>query len=127
VSEARLHWERANQLAPDMPAIANNLAWLLSQSAPPDLPRALQLADMAVEKSPREMNFRDTRGHILMKLGRWKEALADLEAALPTTPNPAEMHLSLAEVYRHLDAPAMAAEHQRLAKEKAAARAKPPN
>jgi tetratricopeptide (TPR) repeat protein len=126
VSEARLHWERANQLAPDMPAIANNLAWLLSQSAPPDLPRALQLADMAVEKSPREMNFRDTRGHILMKMGRWKEALADLEAALPGTPNPVEMHLSLAEVYQHLDAPAMAAEHQRLAKEKAA-RAKPPN
>jgi tetratricopeptide (TPR) repeat protein len=126
VSEARLHWERANQLAPDMPAIANNLAWLLSQSDPPDLPRALQLADMAVEKSPRETNFRDTRGHILMKMGRWKEALADLEAALPSTPNPVEMHLSLAEVYQRLDAPAMAAEHQRLAKEKTP-KAKPPN
>jgi tetratricopeptide (TPR) repeat protein len=121
VKEARLHWERANQLAPHSPVIANNLAWLLYQLDPPDLPRALLLMNLAIETAPNDMNYRDTRGHIFLKMGKWKEALADLEAALPTTPNGPEMHRSLAEVYEHLDAPAMAAEHRRLAQEQAAA------
>jgi predicted Zn-dependent protease len=71
--------------------------------------------NLAIDKMPGETNFRDTRGHIFLKMGRWKEALADLEAALPNTPHAPQMHRSLAEVYEHLGAPAMAAEHRRLA------------
>jgi tetratricopeptide (TPR) repeat protein len=119
-AEARLHWERANEIAPGTPVIANNLAWLLFRSDPPDLPRALGLVNLAIEKAPQETNFRDTRGHILARMGKWREALADLEAALPNTANSTQMHRTLADVYDHLDAPAMAAEHRRLAAESAA-------
>src|SRR5262249_52502651 len=59
--EARLHWERAHQLAPQVGVIANNLALVLAQGQPPDLPRALELVNLALEHSPNQANFRDTR------------------------------------------------------------------
>ena len=115
VKEARVHWERANQLAPDLPVIVNNLAWLLYQSGPSELLKALDMINLAITKAPRETNFRDTRGHIFIKMGKFREALEDLEAALPNSPNNAEMHRSLAEVYSQLEMPALADEHKRLA------------
>jgi tetratricopeptide (TPR) repeat protein len=113
--EARVHWERAHQLAPQVGSIANNLALVLAQGQNPDLPRALELANLALEHSPDQANFRDTRGTILVRMGKWKEALPDLEAALPQQVNKAELHRTLADVYEHLGAPEMAAEHKRLA------------
>jgi tetratricopeptide (TPR) repeat protein len=118
--EARLHWERALQLAPQVGAVANNLAWLLARSKTPDLPRALELANRAVEQSPNNPGFRDTRGRVLARLGRWKEALPDLETAVAAAPRDADLHGVLAETYRHLGSPGMAEEHERLAREKAA-------
>ena len=113
--EARLHLERANELAPQMPSIANNLAWVLATSEPADLSWALELSDFAVEKSPKDPSFRDTRGRVLMKLGRWNDALADLEAILPAKEDDVDLHKALAEVYEHLGSPGMAAKHRRLA------------
>jgi tetratricopeptide (TPR) repeat protein len=113
--EARLHLERAYDLAPQMPAIANNLAWILATSEPADLKRALELADFAVDKSPKDSSFRDTRGRIFMKLDRWKDALADLEAAVAGKDDDADLHKALAEVYERLGSPGMAAEHRRRA------------
>ena len=107
-------------MAPQTPAIANNLAWVLATSEPPDTARALDLSNLAVERSPNDPSFRDTRGRILMKLGRWKDALSDLEAALPGNSDNADLHKALAEVYDRLELPAMAAEHRRLAEKKAA-------
>jgi tetratricopeptide (TPR) repeat protein len=124
--EARLHWECAHQLAPQVGVIANNLALALAQGKVPDLPRALELVNLALEHSPHEANFRDTRGTILVRMGRWKEALPDLEAALPRQSNKAELHRTLAEVYEHLGAPEMAAEHKRLAEAKPAEPMSPP-
>src|SRR5262249_53189687 len=115
--EAQLHWERAFQLAPDIPVLANNLAWLLYQTDANQLSKALDLVNLAIAKAPQETNFRDTRGHILVKMGRFKDALPDLEAALPRSPNSANLHRTLAEVYAQLELPAMAAEHERLARE----------
>ena len=88
---------------------------MLSTSEPTDLPRALELSNLAVGCSPADPSFRDTRGRILMKSGRWKEALADLEAALAGNPDNADLHKALAEVYDQLRLPEMAAEHRRLA------------
>ena len=68
--------------------------------------------------APDQGRFRDTRGQILAKMGRWKEALADLEAALPSAPRSTELHRTLAEVYTHLGVPGMAAEHRALAEQK---------
>jgi Tfp pilus assembly protein PilF len=52
-----------------------------------------------------------------MKLGRWREALEDLERALGMDPAIPGLHLRLAEVYLALDHPEIAAEHRRLALE----------
>jgi tetratricopeptide (TPR) repeat protein len=117
VKEASFHWERANDLSPDTPGIANNLAWLYLQTSSRDLPKALELINRAIDKAPRETAFRDTRGHILLKMNRYKEALPDLEAALPSSPNRAGLHLTLADVYTRLELPTMAEENRRLAEE----------
>ena len=85
--QAKLHWEQAVQLAPHMAVAANNVAWLLANAQPPDLPRALTMINQVLEKYPNQANFRGTRGHILAKMQRWKDALPDLEAALKATPD----------------------------------------
>lgn len=118
MDEARLHMEQAFRLTPKMPVVANNLAWLLAHSDKPDLPRALEIVNMALEQSPNEIRFRGTRGHILAKMHRWKEALSDLEAALPAELNSPELHSVLAETYDHLGVPEMAAEHRKLSEMK---------
>src|SRR5262249_38534880 len=81
-AEGRFHLERPHEIDPRMPVVANTLAWTLAQSENPDLPRALSLANLAVEQDPTNPAFRDTRGHVYLKMGRQKEAVADLEAAL---------------------------------------------
>jgi tetratricopeptide (TPR) repeat protein len=113
--EALRHLEQAYQLAPQMGVVANNLAWVLANARPPDLPRALALSNSLLERWPEEPMFRDTRGHIHVKMGHWKEALTDLEIALRGRPNDAGLHRALADTYRHLDMPEMAAEHERRA------------
>jgi Flp pilus assembly protein TadD len=115
VKEGRYHLERAYQLDPDLPGVANNLAWLLLHTSPDELPKALELINLAIDKAPRDPNFRDTRGQILAKMGRHQEAIIDLEAALPFSGNSAALHRTMADVYTHLGLPKLAAEHERLA------------
>ncbi len=110
-AEARLHWEEACRLSPQMPAFVNNLAWILSTGRNPDLPRALDAITEVIARWPGELRFRGTRGHILARMRRWKEALADLEMALIVYPNDPDLHRTLAETYDRLYAPRMAAEH----------------
>jgi tetratricopeptide (TPR) repeat protein len=129
--EAQLHFERALELSPDMPVVANNLAWLIFKTDAAKLDRALDLANLAVKNAPKETNFLDTRGHILFKMAmqlsdpkeaelKLKQALSDLEAALPRSPNSEGLHRTLAEVYARLESPRMAAEHRLLADQLAA-------
>jgi tetratricopeptide (TPR) repeat protein len=110
-AEARLHWEEACRLSPQMPAVVNNLAWILATGPDPDLARALETINPVIERWPADLRFRDTRGQILARMQRWKEALPDLELALRVYPDSPELHRALAETYEHLDAPGMAAEH----------------
>ena len=88
---------------------------MLSQPPHADLPRALGLANVAVEREPSNVNYRDTRGRILLSIGRWQEALADLEAVLTKAPATDGLHAALAEVYEKLGVQALAEEHKRLA------------
>jgi tetratricopeptide (TPR) repeat protein len=122
-AEALLHWSEAARLDPSVPAFANNLAWALAIAPEPDLPRALTLIDQVVAQFPNDPRFRETRGQILAKLNRWKEALPDLQSALSVYPNSRELHGILAEPYDHLDAPGMAAQHRRRAEAEAEATA----
>jgi tetratricopeptide (TPR) repeat protein len=118
--EARLHWERATELAPQLTMAANNLAMLLSEGRRPDLAGAAQLINLVLDKVPNHPAYRDTRGRIYAKMGKWREALPDLEAALSKSPNDPSLHRVLATVYEQLGVPAMAAEHRRLAEQLAA-------
>lgn len=119
--EARQHWEQALKLpSPLGLIIANNLAWTLAHARDkPDLPRALELIDSAVRQAPQNPSFRDTRGHILARMGRWKDAIPDLEAAVAQVANKRESHRVLAEAYRQMGNNAMAAKHEELAQKAA--------
>jgi len=110
--EGKQHLEQAYRHFPQSPVVVNNLGWLLAREQPADLPRALALINSVLEHSPGQLRFRDTRGHILAKMGRWQEAVTDLEAALQALPDKRKSHQALAEAYGHLGVPALAAEHK---------------
>jgi tetratricopeptide (TPR) repeat protein len=113
--EERMHLEQAFKLDPKTGLIANNLAWVLSQPPNPDLPRALTLVNVALGREPKNPTYLDTRGQIYLAMGRWKDALADLEAVLATAPETTGLHAALATAYEKLGHPAIAAEHKALA------------
>ena len=115
---ALFHFERCVAINPKLSIVLNNLAWILAHNEDhPDLERALAMANAALEQDPGFLRFLDTRGTILMKMERWKDALADLELAVNGEPNPAEVHDKLAEIYDHLKLPEIALQHRVLAKE----------
>jgi tetratricopeptide (TPR) repeat protein len=121
VEEARLHWERSHELAPELLGVTNNLAWVLSTGPNADLPRALKLIDQAIDRSSGELKvrFRGTRGHVLVQMKRWKEALADLEAHLPFEADNPDLQRDLAAAYTGLGLKDQAAEHLRRAEQNA--------
>lgn len=113
---ARLHFEEADKLAPRSPIILNNLAWVLAHDKKPDLPHALKLVQYALERQPDTVLYRGTRGVILSKMERWRDALPDLEAALERDPKNPDLHLALAETYDRLGDRAMATQHREAAR-----------
>jgi tetratricopeptide (TPR) repeat protein len=112
---ARRHLEQAYRLNSRLPALLNQLAWALACGEPPELERALRLAETAVELSPDEPELLATRGKVLARLERWQEALTDLEAVLTSGSEQGELHATLAEVYTALGDAEMAKRHQALA------------
>jgi Flp pilus assembly protein TadD len=114
-AEALLHFEQAHALAPERPDIANNLACSLMLAEPPDLSRALKLINEVLEKHSRNPHYRESRGQILARMQRWKEALVDMEYALPAMSRNRDLHRTLADIYTHLQVPRLAAEHRQLA------------
>ena len=117
--QAKKHFALAYELAPNLPVVANNMALMLALGSSPDLPQALALIQPLEDKFPDQPHFRDTRGQILVKLGRWQEAVKDLELALPQLRDKAATHAALAQAYRNLGMPKLEADHERLAKEPA--------
>ena len=115
IPEAREHFEQAYKLSPDMPIVVNNLAWTMAFADKPDLKGALELIEGALKKQPANARFRETRGQVLVKMGKYQDALPDLEAGLRVMSGNRELHRALAETYRELGNPAMADEHRRLA------------
>jgi len=114
--KARLHLSLAYKLDPGMTDAANNLAWALAHSDPPELKRALTLIEEALKRSPNNPSYRDTRGNILALMGKWEAALADLEFALRSHPGDPELHATLADVYDHLGMGRLADQHRQLAR-----------
>ena len=112
VEDAKWHMEQAYEVDERLVVVANNLAWFLANADPPELDRALKFAKDAVERSP-NARFRDTLAMVLMKQGKYKEALTELEKALQTIKNKNLIHEKLAIVYEKLGKPRMAELHRK--------------
>jgi len=117
---ARQEITQAFQLSPKLKVVANNLVLLLVLTKDPDLSRALALVQPLVTTLPNQPDFRNTRGQIYVKQGRWAAAVDDLEFALPQVLDKSATHAALAQAYAQLGMSALAAEHARLAREPAA-------
>jgi tetratricopeptide (TPR) repeat protein len=76
----------------------NNMAWTLSEETnhPVD---GLKAIDEAIAKGGRQSHLVDTRGVILLRLGRVDEAIKELETAAASLPTPAILY-HLARAYR---------------------------
>ena len=109
------YYSRAYELDPTLAYAANNLAFLLARSEKDPQPeRALAIADGLVKKFPEVPNFRDTRGGILMILGRPADAVKDLEFALDGgMAGNRGLHAALAKAYEELGQRSLADAHRR--------------
>lgn len=117
VDTALKYLEQAYRLDPDADMTLNNLAWVLASANPPDLERALKLANAAVDVTGGALRTRETRYRILMRLSRWEEALIDIEACEPLFRGSVDFHRAAAEVYTNLKLPAPAEKHRLRAEE----------
>jgi len=115
--EAMLHLERAYEVMPDAGIVANNLAWLLIHATPSQAERALPIIESCIRRVPQADRFRDTRGHALLKLKRYREAVNDLEGTLQMFRNTPRNHLALAEAYEQLGLKELATQHLSRAQE----------
>ena len=76
----------------------NNMAWTLSEEK--NLPQeGLKAIDEAIAKAGRQSHFLDTRGVILVRLGRVDDAIKELQAAATSLPT-APILYHLARAYR---------------------------
>lgn len=118
---AALHLELAAKTLPQSGVILNNLAFVLSRQEDADLQRALSVAEAAIKHTPNATpHFYETRGQILFKMGRYLDAVADLEIALAVAELAPGVHQSLAECYKQLGNDDLSEQHQRAAKRSAA-------
>lgn len=101
IDEAMAHLELASQDNEQLPGILNNLAFAISSQKNGDLEKALSLANASASLLNHPYIY-ETRGQILFKLGRLKEATIDLEKglqapelALAILPKLIEAHLEM--------------------------------
>ena len=100
---ALFHFERATEIRDDVAVLLNNLAWMISHDeTAPDFERAMALINSALEKSPDDPRFLDTRGTIYFLKKEWKPALTDLERALSGVREKRAVHEKLAVIYQEL-------------------------
>ena len=116
---ASLHLEQAHRLDPRLSVATNNLAYVLAHADPPQTERALQLIEAALQAIPNHPEYHETRGQILLQLGRPKDAIQDLELALKAIPvtRRGGVHDGLARAYEALGDRDLAQRHRKLADE----------
>ena len=116
MADARLHWELAHKLSKEMPLVANNLAWLLATEPPIDRNRALEIINSAIDSVPNQPILHGTRGFILAGMGRYREALLDLEKSSPVNRERDYFHDTLAECYEQVGNKTQAEEHRQMSR-----------
>ena len=114
-SEAFQYLETAYRLRPDAADVLNNLAWAYLNASEPQPERAVDLATAALRNVPNDPRILDTRFRAYAKLGKWQEALLDLERCAAGMTGSRDFHLAAAEVYDQVKQPAVAGEHRRRA------------
>lgn len=110
------HLRLEYQSDPSLMVAANNLAWALMQTQPPKLTEALQLVDSVLERQGDLAAVRETRGQVLLRLGRVDEAISELELALRELPTSVVTRESLITAYRLAGMDTVAAEHELILK-----------
>lgn len=116
-AEAVRIFNRLAQQNSGLPSVLNNMAVAIANSPGGDLTQALALSEQALSRLPEHPYLRDTRGQILLRLGRPAEALPDLEAALAATELHGEVFPALAEAHRALGNNDLADVYQQRAEE----------
>lgn len=81
IETAMRHFKLSSQLNPRTAVVLNNMAFVMIQTPDADLDQALMLINQAIDIEPGAAPFRDTRGQILIKMNRAREAIGDLEFA----------------------------------------------
>jgi len=113
--QAQIYLEQAVKKDATNAVAWNNLACALlqKQNTPPD--KALSAANKALELKPDDFRFRETRGEILLRLSRWRDAVDDLEYALNGLPDSPVIHQALGKAYDALGNKELAAAHHQYA------------
>jgi len=111
--KAQFHLELAHQIEPRFVIVLNNLAWMLAHQEKPELERALKLVNTALEASPEDGRYRDTRGSIYMKMEQFQDAIADFEASLTDVEDKVSVRKKLVTAYNALGLTEEAAAQQR--------------
>ncbi|WP_395744602.1 tetratricopeptide repeat protein [Prosthecobacter sp.] len=111
---AKSHFELASSLNPGFKAIGNNLAMAIASvsSDRADLEKALAIINELIQQEPENPFFLDTRGHVLAKMGQFKEAVSDFERSLPHARDKNSSHVKLADLYERLGMTDLASEHR---------------
>ena len=96
-------FQKVLELDPSNALCLNNMAWTLCQCL--DRPQdALKLSEEAIRITGRIPVTCDTRGVVLTRLGRFDEAIADLEIATKALPSPSR-YFHLARAYQKAGKP----------------------
>jgi len=74
-------YEKTIRLNPGQVIAVNNLAWILATEKG-ELAQALKLAEEGVRQAPAYVDLIDTRGYVLMRMGRYEQAAGEFEKCL---------------------------------------------
>jgi predicted Zn-dependent protease len=114
LESAMQHLEITLKTNPNLPGLLNNLACAILKQDNADLERALRLSEAAVRAMPEHTYLRETRGQILCQMGRYTEAIPDLEYALASKELRPKIRESLALAYDALGEQDIAARQREL-------------
>ena len=110
--KAKEFLQRAVKKNPNNAIAWNNYAWLVAEDPNGNMEDALAAVNKALDLSPNEFRFRETRGQVLVRLGRWQSAVDDLEFAANGMPDSADIHRALAKAYDALGDKQLARVHE---------------
>lgn len=116
-AEAMVHFDLSQQHLPGMPGLLNNIADAMADQPEADMEQALAMVNQALKYLPDQPAVYDTRGKILLRLGRTLEAIADFERALPDRQNPDRVHEHLAKAWEQAGNSQKAAIHRAMVDE----------